>query len=323
MKVFKSIYAIMGLILAAGSILTGEYGLSEVNRDIYQRALSLDEDMQKLGFPQFSLADYKVRFYNGNCDYVVEASQDKIRKEDAVLDVFAGTTLEVEGEYQVLIPTYEKFGALFDLMGAACAVSQGMAEGTMAFTEDSYSENSHGASIWHEAFHAWQSGRFEKEISDLMERVNMGKEETREDVILGEADAKTAAVKDFEEEMEFLQKAWKAEDAQRKEYIVKALALAKEREEMLSDSANAMEFYLENLEGSAMYVESQAYRLLEGDQAWQEYYMGEFQYENGSGKYYHMGMLKGVLLDEISPGWQKDFSMEKGLNELLRRACEG
>lgn len=323
MKVFKIIYAIMGLILAAGSILTGEYGLSEVNRDIYRRALSLDEDMQRLGFPQFSLADYKVRFYNGNCDYVAEASQDKIKKEDAVLDVFAGTTLEVEGEYQVLIPTYEKFGALFDLMGAAGTVSQGMAEGTMAFTEDSYSENSHGAAIWHEAFHAWQSGRFEKEIGDLMERVNMGKEETREDVILGEADAKKAAVKDFEEEMEFLQKAWKAEDAQRKEYIVKALDIAKEREEMLSDSANAMEFYLENLEGSAMYVESQAYRLLEGDKAWQEYYMGEFQYENGSGKYYHMGMLKGVLLDEISPGWQKDFSMEEGLNELLRRACEG
>lgn len=142
-------------------------------------------------------------------------------------------------------------------------------------------------------------------------------------MILSEADAKTAAVKDFEEEMEFLQKAWKAEDAQRKEYIVKALDIAKEREEMLSDSANAMEFYLENLEGSAMYVESQAYRLLEGDKAWQEYYMGEFQYENGSGKYYHMGMLKGVLLDEISPGWQKDFSMKEGLNELLRRACEG
>lgn len=70
MKLFKIVYAAVGIVFAAGSIVTGEYGLSQVNREIYRTAVSLDKDMQKLDFPGFSLADYKVRFYNGNCDYV-------------------------------------------------------------------------------------------------------------------------------------------------------------------------------------------------------------------------------------------------------------
>lgn len=320
MKLFKIGYALTGFLLAACAAFTGSYGLSKTDREIYKKALSLESDMEKIGFPEFSLADYKVRFYNGNCDYVVEG--ESISKEDAVLDVFAGTVWEAEGEYQVLIPTYEKFSSLFDLLGAAGTVSQGMSEGTMAFTEDSYSENAHVATIWHEAFHAWQTNRWQNEIDALMERVNLSAEDNREDIIVREADENPKAAALFEEEMELLAKAYEGEREEKKEYILKALSLAEKRREILPDSANAMEFYLENLEGSARYVESMAYRSLEGEKAWEEQYMGEFQYENGSGKYYSMGMLKGVLLDEIAEGWQGEFSLKGGLDGLLRDACQ-
>lgn len=322
MKLFKIAYAALGIGLAAGSILTGEYGLSKVNQEIYERALSLEDDIQELGFPEFSLADYKVRFYNGNCDYVVKGVQEKIKKENAALDIFAGTTVEVDGEYQVLVPTYEKCTSLFGLLNTAGTVSQGTSEGTMAFTEDTYSTNSHTAIIWHEAFHVWQQNRWQQEIEALLDRVNVTPAESRDDIIVSEVDTKQEAVEAFGEEMELLKKAYDAEGVQKIELIEKALAVAGKRKEILSESANAMEFYYENLEGSAMYVESQVYHILEGESAWREYYMGEFKYVKGSDKYYYMGMLKGALLDQISEGWQEGFCMECGLDELLSRACD-
>ena len=321
MKSFKIAYAVLGIVLAAGSLLTGEFGLSEADREIYQNALSIDADMQGLGFPKFSLADYKVRFYNGDCDYVVEASQEKIQKEKASLDVFAGTIVEADGEYQVLIPTYNKFSSLFDMLDAAGTVSNGMTEGTMAFSKDSYSRNSHAASIWHEAFHVWQQNNWPAELEALWDKALPEKDQDREEIIVREADNNPEAVRAFEKEMELLQNAYAAEDAQKKDYILQALAVAEERKKMLPDSANAMEYLLENMEGTAMYVESLAYRKLENDAAWKEHYLADFQYADGSGKYYHMGMLKSLLLDEIADGWQAEFSLDCCLDELLGRYC--
>ena len=323
MKLFKIMYAAVGIIFAAGSIVTGEYGLSEVSREIYRTAVSLDKDMQKLDFPGFSLADYKVRFYNGNCDYVVEAGQEKAKKEDAVMDTFVGTSMEVDGEYQVLLPAYEKFSDMFDMLNAVDTVSHGAGDGTISFTKGSYSENAHAAVMWHEAFHVWQMEKWEKEIDELIEQAyaqNDAETEDIEEIIVKEADTKPEAVSAFEEEIRLLKEAYHAPDNEKKEWVKKALEVSENRKKQLSDSASAMEFYFENLEGSAMYVEGQAYRFLEGDAAWEEHYMGEFQYENGRGKYYHLGMLKCVLLDEMMEGWQKKFNMNCGLDELLQ-AC--
>lgn len=328
MKLWKIGYIAMGIVLAAGSIITGEYGLSEVDREIYDTAVSLDSDMQNMGFEKFSVRDYKVRFYNGKNDYVVVPGDGveepaKIVKEQAVLDVFAGTTIDVNGEYQVLLPSYEQFSNLFDVLGTAETLSRGMTEGTMAFTEDSYSRNSQAATIWHEAFHAWQYTKWQKEIDAVTERMNLSAEESREDIIVKEVDSDEEMVTAFEQEMKLLIEAYEETAPERKrEKIRQVLEIAEQREKHLSDSANAMEYFLENLEGSAMYVESMAYRKLEGEAAWKEYYLGGFSYENGSGKYYHLGMLKCLLLDEMLPGWQSRFSASYGLNKLLNECVE-
>lgn len=324
MKKFMIGYFVMGAILALGSIFTGTYGLSEKNLEIYTTAVSLNETVEEMGFEDFSLTDYKVRFYDGKKDYVVQKNEDGqiyIMKEPAVLDVFAGTTMEVDGENQVLIPTYEQFTSLFDALDAAQTVSEGMsgnAEGTMAFTKDSYGENSHVATIWHEAFHAWQYRNWKPEIDALMKRIQLTEEESREDVIVNEVDSNQKLVKNFEEEMELLFKAYETKNMEeKKELVYKALTIEKEREQELSDSANAMEYYLDQLEGSAMYVESMVYRELEGESAWKEYYLTEFQYENGSSKYYKRGMLKCLLLDQMMEGWQSQFSGDCSLSDLL------
>lgn len=328
MKLWKIGYGIMGILFAVGSIATGKYGLSEEDREIYDTAVSLDSGMQNMGFEEFSIRDYKVRFYDGKYDYVVVPGGEpetpaKVVKEEAVLDVFVGTAIDVDGEYQVLLPSYEYFSNLFNVLGTAQTVSQGMTEGTMAFTEDTYSRNSQAATIWHEAFHAWQNKNWQKEIDALTERMNLSAEESREDIIVKEVDSDKEMITVFEQEMKLLMEAYEETVPERKkEKMKQVLELAAQREKHLSDSANAMECFLENLEGSAMYVESMAYRKLEGDAAWKEYYLGDFSYENGSGKYYHLGMLKCLLLDEMLPGWQSRFSASYGLNQLLHECVE-
>lgn len=322
MKLWKIAYAVTGVLLAAGSAVTAERGLSDVNREIYQNALALDNKMRELGFDDFTLRDRKVRFYDGSCDYVVEtddSGQMMIRKEDARLDVFAGTTLEVDGQWQVLLPTYEKFSELFNLLGTMGSYQQGMQEGEIDFSESGYDHSMHAATIWHEAFHAWQAENWYEGMA-VLDGQTQGDDSNSADIIVREADADRELTALFTEEMTQLMKAYNTQDMTwKKEWAAKALETAQMRSEKLSDEAKAMEYYLENYEGSARYVECMAYREMAGDETWKEVYLKDFQYANGSEKYYHMGMLKCVLLDQLTDGWQHELSDEAGLDELLRR----
>lgn len=321
MRLWKIIYAAAGVFLAAGSIITGKYGLSEKNTAIYERALTLDGTMKELGFEGFSLKTVKVRFYDGNCDYVVSVDENDhitVKKERAQLDVFAGTTVEADGQWQVLLPTYEQFARLFDALETLGSYEQGMQEGSFAFSEGNYSESSHAASIWHEAFHAWQAENQIEDVEGLLENAGVDEETTREDIIVQEADSDEKLVELFSEEMALLMKAYRAEGInEKKELVAKALEIAEMRKEKLSPAAEAMEYFLENYEGSARYVESVAYREMEGEAEWKAAYLSEFDYQNGSGKYYDLGMMKCLLLDQLLEGWQEEFLDRAGLDVLL------
>lgn len=315
MRLWKIGYIALGIILLVSMLATGSYGLSDINVNIYEEAIDLNEEIQSLGFDNLSLKDYKVRFYNGRYDYVIK--EDNIEKESAALDVFVGTTMKIDGEYQVLIPTYELFRELLSTMDTVGSIG----EGTIGATEETYSENSHVATIWHEAFHAWQITKWETEIDELVSNMNISEDDSREDIIVKEIDSNSKLVVLFKEEMTLLKRAYEEDDMSVKiSNIERALDISKERVELISNQAMSMEYYLENLEGSAMYVEGQVYKLLEGNEAWIKNYMDEFEYQNGSGKYYEMGMLKCELLDQISPNWQSDFSISNGLDELLENA---
>lgn len=337
MRIWKIAYVATGVLLAAGSVATAEHGLSSVNKDIYQSALALDVEMQKLGFDGFTLQDRKVRFYDGDCDYVVETDADKqmvVTKETAQLDVFAGTTLEVDGQWQVLLPTYEQFSGLFDTLGTLGSYQQRMQEGAFDFAGSEYDDRMHAATIWHEAFHAWQAENWHESMdmlsattlsmsvsgNDTLTAQTQEGDKNPTDIIVREADASEELRTLFTEEMAQLMNAYNAQNpAEKKEWVAKALETANLRSEELSDEAAAMEYYLENYEGSARYVECMAYREMAGDDAWREIYLKDFQYANGSEKYYHMGMLKCVLLDQLADGWQQEMSDKVGLDELLSK----
>lgn len=316
MKRFGVIYFLIGVILVTATFATGEYGLSKVNRSIYEKACEAEKNVAQIQFPNFHVSDYKVRFYNDHHDYVVQG--DSVKKEQPVFDTFVGSTLKVNGEQQVIVPEYELFAELFHVAGTA----QSMAEGTMAFSENTYTEHSHIATICHEAFHAWQFSNWEQEIEALTKDIETVGETNRETAIVNHIDSNDTCVVLLEKEMELLQEAYQCQDdVGKRSMVMEALDVHAQRQQELSAGLAALETYLENLEGSAMYVEAMVYRSLEGEEAFWDYYMGDFVYSNGSAKYYTMGMLKCMLLDTLFPNWKESWNLEETLDVLLDKVC--
>lgn len=315
MKRLKIAYAAMGILLIVCVVATGTYGLSRTNREIYDTAVELQEKMQENGFTGFGVKDKKIRFFDGTQDYVVY--EGDVKKEKAAFDTFVGTTGKIDGEYQVILPTYENFSDMFSLLGAA----QSVADGTMQFSEDNYSTNAHVATLWHEAFHAWQLTNWEEEIFAKTEAAGVTENDNMQEIVVKDIDAKEELVISFSNEMELLTEAYKETDVEKKKALTaEALEIANERKSQLSEKNIYIEQYFETLEGTARYVEAQAYRLLEGEEAWERMYLGEFKYSNGSGKYYEMGMYKCLLLDQLAPQWKVDFRVTKSLDDYLEQA---
>ena len=104
MKAFNIGYGAVGALLAVSVALTGTYGLPKADREIYDTAIELEEKMQQNGFVEFAPSRFKVRFFNGKLDYVVKDGE--VTKEEAAFNTFVGTTSEIDGEYQVILPTY-------------------------------------------------------------------------------------------------------------------------------------------------------------------------------------------------------------------------
>ncbi|MGL6200345.1 MAG: hypothetical protein ACRC3H_15550 [Lachnospiraceae bacterium] len=308
MKLYRILYGALGLILLAGTILTGSYGLSAENKSIYEEAVDLQDQVDAIGFEGFRLADYKVRFFDGDVDYVI--SGNAIKKEDAALTTFVGTAYEVDGEYQVILPTIERFSDMFKLLGSA----ESLAEGNVNFDESEYGSKEHIATLWHEATHAYQLTKYEDEITGVL-KDNSG---DIQDIIVSSVDGNQNVVELYKKQMELLNKAYDAENLTEKQaYIADYLDLEHERRTLLSEEACAAEDYYEVAEGTARYIESQVYCFLEGNDAFEEAYTGQTEYENGSGKYYTSGMMKCYLLDELDPDWKTSYDFSVNLTELL------
>lgn len=317
-KLWKVFYGLAGAALALAVALTAEYGLSEKNREIYRRAVDMEDRTPEADFPDFRFSDHAVRFFDGSNDYVVRG--DIVEKEEAALPVFAGTIWMTEdGEYQVLVPAYEKMASFYELMATAAAMSQ--PGDRSVFPEESYTEESHVATLWHESFHIWQTRRFGELIDRLSQRAYAKEGDDRESVIVKEVDSKESYVISYTKMMKLLMKSIREEtDPASLQYLREALALEKEMNEALNDAALSNGILLENMEGSAMYVEAGIYRALTSEEEYEKYYLGDFEYTGGSSKYYTLGFYKCLLLDRFSEGWKENFSLEHTLTELLTEA---
>ena len=305
------IYLLIGVILAALVIVTGTYGLAQTDRDIYQMAMDLDHSADGFGFAGFSPENYKIRISNGKTDYVMWNGE--CEKKPAAIDTLVATAQDLDGEYQVILPAYQDFSEFVRSVGTLASLS----EGGESFSSENYSHESHAATLFHEAFHAWQFSNYENSITEYMAQ-SFQDGLLPENIIVDKVDADERNVQSLENELKYLYSACKAADREDAAYWLR-LALDEEslRRGSLDEDALAAELYLETVEGTAKYVESMAYRELRGTGAWETEYLTETGFSGGSGKYYTIGMLKCLLLDKLSPEWKSGFSLPCDLGEYL------
>lgn len=288
------LFGAVGLALATSCFATAGRGLSQSDQDAYRRALDLQPQMDALGFDRFQLADYPVAFYDGNRDYVV--TEDGVTSRSPVLSTFAGTALEVDGNFEVLLPTRERMREMLSLLGSAFA--------GVNPASDEYSEGDHVATIWHEGFHAYQFTRF----SGQLEQLQNGNAEA---LITRDIDSDPWQVQQLGQSLDALKQALTATDHESLLAAVRSfIETESARRNALPDDARTAEEQLWLIEGTAYYVECAARGKTPLD--------GVNASVGGSYKYYQMGAAMCEVLDALDPNWKRDFDFSRNLSALLQ-----
>lgn len=295
------IFVLVGIMLATGVIATGAYGLSEEDIEIYERAVSIEDDF---GFDGFAITDYPVSFYDGDNDYVVVWENDdySINKRNPVMDFIVATAYPVDEHYEVLTPTIEKMSSLL---------------GLLSMGNGSYGADEHVTTLWHEAFHCYQLTNYLENIESIpLVAVD-------ESLIAENADTNEQAVRLFEQKSELLKKAIKTDDIDKiREYIVEYKKLDEERKTLLSDEVNSVEEYYTRIEGTACYIEACVYKSLLPDSFEDNYIEAISEYGGGSGKYYKTGMAMCMILDTVNPEWKNGYNFSEPLINLIYTELE-
>ena len=292
----------IGIGLLTGTILTAHFGLSEEDTSCYESAVSMQAQVDEIGFSDFILTDYPVTFCDGKHDYVLvqnEASYDVI-KRTPVIETMVATAYEVDGHYEIIAPTKSLMGNMFTLMGG------------------NYDEETQVSVIWHEAFHCWQMTNFKDNISALTGTHSFEEEHYGEALITEVCDKKEEAVNLFTQQLSLLADAISTEDIDKiHEDVVQYKKLETQRNALLDEAVQGLESYYTITEGSARYVEALICRM-QDEQRFRMQYMDSFSvYRNGSEKYYALGMAQCLLLDKLDESWKSDYDFSIPLTELI------
>jgi hypothetical protein len=288
----KKIGYVLYMLAGAGLILSGfattEKGLKEDNRREYDRVVEDYREIGNMGFEGFCPMDYKTAFSNGEKDYVLQYNNGdyKVEEREAVYDGLVGSVYQNGEEFEVVVPEYDTW------------ISLGSTEQLSAV-------------IWHESFHAYQNTQFnamEKNADGVMGETELA------EMIDGDAEKR----KMYEKELEILSGIADEEgtcDAE--EIALEYLKAASERDAKLSYEENQSENFYEMLEGSAYYIEANAVRYENGEEAFRANYAENTDYAEGNAKYYRHGMLQCMLLDELDPEWKTGYSFDKTFDEVI------
>lgn len=321
----RLMYLAVGVALGIATIVTGTYGLSDRNIEIYKEAIEMVEEMEESTFAGYQLSQFPVAFYDGDHDYVVTKSEEnyQIEKRKPVLDAFVGTAFFVDDHYEVLMPTVEKFNKMFELLNTAQSAS-GESKKDTGFEEVNYGDEEHIATMYHEGFHAFQMTNYEDAIVASLQGRSFEEDDFGEQLIVDSIDNQPEVVKVYEKQLALLKKMVLSDSI---DEIKKDLLQYKEQEEkrkaLLSEDVLILEEYYERVEGTAYYVESTAYRKVHTEEEYSAYYIDAIDnYTEGSHKYYNMGMAKCRILDKLSEDWKENYDFSVSLTDLLYQQLE-
>lgn len=308
MKVFgKIVYAGVGVLLAGAVLLTSQRGLNKRDYEAYNTGLQLQTCVDDLGFENFNLEDYPVAFYDGNKEYVLYKGETTTRKP--VLGNLVGTTWKVNGRYEVLVPTEKDMARI---MNVAAGIES---------TARPYGVEEHTATIWHEAFHAWQMTHYEDNFKEILNPDALAGQDTDE-LFWQIIDETPALTLQMEQEIELLFEAYKAKEAETcKEFLSQYFAQREKRLAALPAHIKMLEDFYELSEGGASYVEAKVYMEQLGQEMYNEKYIvpaGSFVV--GAAKYYRTGLLKYLLMDKLDSDWKTGFDSSNSMDFLLKQA---
>ena len=295
---------LIGIVIVVGVVVTGSYGLSQENIEIYESAMALQNKMDEIGFDGFTFTDYPLAFYDGERDYVItwEGDTYHITKRKALINFIAATAYPVENHYEVHTPTVEKMSSLVGLLGAG---------------DGSYGKQNHIATLWHEAFHCYQLTNFLSNIEDICPI------EVEESVIAEKVDTNEQAVELFRKQAALLEEAVKSDNIDKvRECIVQYKELAAQREALLFEEANYLEDYYTTVEGTACYIEACVWKMQQPEKVTTDYVESISIYGGGTGKYYKIGMAQCMILDKLKPDWKQGYDFSRPVVELIYEELE-
>lgn len=301
-------YLVPGILMLTAILIATPSGLPQADQAIYEAAIAFDENHVINSFPSYSIQDYTFRFFDGTHDYVIR--DRNVTKEKPFLRSLAATTVQVEGEWQVLVPTIERMNSTLSFLGKGQDLSSIDSDALQV------------ATLWHEGFHSYQMTHFEENLAKYMNLHDMP--ENIESFVAEYIDADEHLKKDYLQAEQILDTAIASKNLEEtKRLASEFLDVYYRRRENLTEKARQMESLYEMIEGSAQYIESLIYRAQAGEEAYQEYYMTtDTVAANGISKYYTMGRKICLVLDKLSPDWSKDFDFSVGLAELLAKNIE-
>lgn len=302
---------LIGIVLVIGVILTGNYSLSAEDKECYESAVKLQENIDKIGFKDFKLTDYPIAFCDGKHDYVMIPSGSSycIQKRKPVLDTFAATIYEVNGHYEVIVPTKE-------LMSKFMGVAGGME--TAVAGDSGYNQNEQVATIWHEGFHCWQFDNFEDNISGLNGGHDFDEKGYGEELIVKECDEDDKAVALYKEETELLKRATMQNDKEEiRRLMLQYKDIQEKRNALLDETVQKLEDFYTSVEGSACYIEAMCCKYLD-KKRFESYYMENINsYIKGSSKYYYSGMAQCMILDNLDSTWKAGYDFSQPLINII------
>lgn len=318
----KMIYGTIGIVLIVLTIFTNQTGLREENIEVYKGAMNLQKKAEGFGFRDFSIEDYPVAFYDGTYDYVVTNTKEgyEIKRRQPVLSTFAATAWEVDGKYQVLCPTVEKFQGMMELFTTPGTMMTMEEEETTELTEEAYSAQDQIATLWHEAFHCYQFSYYAQNIESFLVKSDISQNNTEEtNLLMEEIEQNEEVISFYEKELKLLEKAANTEQIDTlKDIVLEYKLLDDSRKQLLSDECIALETCYTVLEGSAHYVEYKAYGEVTSKEEAEEHFLHSIsKYQAGNSKYYEIGMAQCIILDKINPEWKKNYDFSKEFSQII------
>jgi hypothetical protein len=308
MKAFRPIYLLIGVLLAAGVLVTSLRGLPGEDLVLYEKACTLEDGRLGQIWPGLSVSRYPVAIRKGNAEYVV--FDGEVRKRKPVLPVIACTVYPDEDRIYILVPSKSVMDSVGQIVEGFSGSIEDFLIDRFSIEGKKMSESQYISILCHEAMHACQLSRWEEKIKALAEGIADPGIEAR--IEESESDPEIRAM--YEKQADLLYRLVVSDEGMPDaEAVAEYIRTRKDTLALVSEKAgidaNAVESHAdlyELLEGTARYVEAKTALALSDEELYGQYLHSLKETSFGKEKYYKSGMGICMLLDRLDPDWKQD-----------------